>query len=142
MIASNMKLFRYTWVWDKGRGTNFQLAKKQPMKCHEDVCVFYKKQPTYHPQWWYDKPYKVGSHKRTKTIEGLGAESTAANICPESVSADGRRYPLSIIRFTRDKEKLHPTQKPVPRACAYRRARVLRAYDETPPFSEHQALCV
>lgn len=113
LIASNMKLFRYTWVWDKGRGTNFQLAKKQPMKCHEDVCVFYKKQPTYSPQWWYDKPYKVGGHKRTKTIEGLGAESTAANICPATVSADGRRYPLSIIRFTRDKEKLHPTQKPV-----------------------------
>ena len=50
---------------------------------------------------------------KTKTIEGLGAESTAANVCPETVSADGRRYPLSIIRFTRDKEKLHPTQKPV-----------------------------
>lgn len=54
LIASNMKMFKYCWVWEKEQGVNFQLAKKQPLKNHEDVCVFYSSQPTYNPQGLID----------------------------------------------------------------------------------------
>src|SRR5574344_1067946 len=42
LINSNLKLYKYNWVWQKDKPTNFALANKQPMKYHEDICVFYK----------------------------------------------------------------------------------------------------
>lgn len=111
LIASNMKGFRYSWVWDKVRGSNFQHARRQPMKSHEDVCVFYSAQPTYNPQHWYGKPYAVKEMTRGRKVEGL--RGGAANIRAATVSEDGRRYPLSIVRYSRDGDRTHPTQKPV-----------------------------
>lgn len=112
LITSNPKLFRYEWIWDKVRGSNFQNARRQPMKSHENICVFYKKQPTYNPQFWFSTPYKTPAGKRSKEIEGLSGGS-AANMRTESVSEDGRRYPLTIQTFRRDSDRVHPTQKPV-----------------------------
>jgi site-specific DNA-methyltransferase (adenine-specific) len=117
LVMSNPKLFRYSWVWDKTRGNNFQLAKKQPMKSHEDILVFYKKQPTYSPQYWYSTPYKNKAGRsefRKNTVELLEQESSAALYRPDTVSEDGRRYPLSILTFKHDLDRFHPTQKPVP----------------------------
>ena len=113
LIMSNVKMFKYCWVWDKQRGSNFQLAKKQPMKSAEDIIVFSHKQPVYIPQFREGKPYQTKSRKRSKTIEGLVATSSAANICTATICEDGKRYPLSIISFARDYSKIHPTQKPV-----------------------------
>lgn len=110
LISSNMKDFRYCWVWDKTRGTNFATAKIQPMKCHEDVCVFYSKKTTYNPQYWFSKPYKTKAKERANPIEGLGGN---LSYCPETISENGERYPLSIIQLKRDNSKVHPTQKPV-----------------------------
>jgi hypothetical protein len=112
LVASHLHDFRYSWVWDKIRGSNFQNARRQPMKSHEDVCVFYRKRPTYNPQFWFGKPYFTLERKRGKEIAGLSGGS-AANICTATVSEDGRRYPLSVIRFPRDVDRIHPTQKPV-----------------------------
>ena len=50
LVMSNPKLYRYNWVWHKTRPSNFPLAKKQPMKYHEDICVFGIKSPLYYPQ--------------------------------------------------------------------------------------------
>ena len=111
LAMSNMRLFRDEWIWDKTRGSNFQLAKKMPMKSHENVLVFYKKLPTYNPQYWYSSPYKTTEGKRARTIEGLSNSSAGVN--RTATVSDGRRYPLSIITIKRDSEKLHPTQKPV-----------------------------
>ena len=47
LINSNRKWFKYCWVWEKDKPNNFALANKQPMKYHEDVVIFYEKQPTY-----------------------------------------------------------------------------------------------
>ena len=60
---SNIKDFRYEWVWVKNNSTGFQLANKRPLKKHELISVFYKKQPTYNPQGLieYNKPNKRGS---------------------------------------------------------------------------------
>lgn len=112
LIASNMREFRYCWVWDKVRGSNFQHARRQPMKSHEDVCVFYRSQPTYNPQYWFGKPYATKERPRARGVEGLSGGG-AANVCAATVSEDGRRYPLSIVKFSRDGDRSHPTQKPV-----------------------------
>lgn len=112
LVNSNLKLFRYKWIWDKQRGSNFQNAHFMPMKCHEEICVFYKKKPTYNPQWWYSKPYATKARKRKNTIEGLRGGS-ASDYMTSTVSEDGRRYPLSILSFPRDGSRIHPTQEPV-----------------------------
>lgn len=109
---SNISLYRYDWIWHKGRGSNFQLANKMPMKCHETISVFYKKLPLYNPQFWYSTPYKVSSNDRTNDVEGLGS-SSAGSFRSETVSEDGRRFPLTVLQFQRDSSRLHPTQKPV-----------------------------
>jgi site-specific DNA-methyltransferase (adenine-specific) len=112
LIQSNIKYFRYKWIWNKIRGSNFQSAKYVPMKSHEEIVVFYKKPPTYNPQWWYGTPYKAHTRKRSKPIETLG-KGTISEFCVAAGSEDGRRYPLSILTYPRDSSGLHPTQKPV-----------------------------
>jgi len=113
LISSNMKMFKYCWVWDKGVGVNFFHVKKQPLKVTEDVCVFYKKQPTYNPQMKKrDKPIR-------KSNNNVG-ESSGYNIDEKSSKYIGRiyneAYPNVLLNFsTREKGQrgLHPTQKPV-----------------------------
>jgi site-specific DNA-methyltransferase (adenine-specific) len=114
LIKSNPKSFRYKWIWNKGRGNNFQTARIMPMKNYEEICVFYRKQPTYNPQWWYSMPYKAMNRKRSKPAEILGSGSgSIRGFCIAAGSEDGRRYPLSILNFPRDAGGVHPTQKPV-----------------------------
>lgn len=106
LIASNMKMFKYCWVWDKGQGTGFLNAKKQPLKNCEDVCVFYSRPSDYNPQMRQGfKPYtcKQGSTKS----ENYGKQTGAVT------KSNGERYPLTLIKFNRDKSRVHPTQKPV-----------------------------
>ena len=106
LISSNMEMFKYCWVWDKGQGTGHLNAKKQPMKNCEDVVVFYGKQCRYNPQMRFGfKPYtcKQGNTKS----ENYGVQIGAIT------SSDGERYPIHMIKFIRDKDKTHPTQKPV-----------------------------
>ena len=106
LISSNYEMFKYCWVWNKGQGTGFLNAKKQPLRSCEDVCVFYAKQCVYNPQMRTGfKPYKCEQGK-TKT-KNYGKQTGAITI------SNGSRYPLHIIDFKRDKEKIHPTQKPV-----------------------------
>ena len=105
LIMSNPKMFRYEWVWEKENSTGFLNAKKMPLKKHENILVFYKHLPTYNPQMREGfKPYTMESGKGSSNY---GAYSS---IHTENV---GTRYPIDIIKFNRDKEKLHPTQKPV-----------------------------
>lgn len=112
LIQSNRKNFRYKWIWDKGWATNFQHARRMPMKCHEEICVFYRKSPTYNPQWWYSTPYKAVHRKRKKPIEWMDG-GVARDYSITAGSEDGRRYPLSILDFPRDGEWYHSAQKPV-----------------------------
>ena len=106
---SNLKEFRYDWIWDKERGGNFPLAKFQPMKSHEIISVFGIESPNYYPQMDKGKPYKVKG--RARRCEMLG-RSPASNYCAPADN-DGDRFPLSIQTFSRDSDSFHPTQKPV-----------------------------
>ena len=105
LISSNMKAFRYCWVWDKTKGGNFALARRQPMKSHEDVCVFYAAQPTYKPEM------ETRGAVRKK---GGGNASENFGVVP-TVSYNNTYYPKSIVQFSTASrvEHYHPTQKPV-----------------------------
>ena len=63
LMMSNPKMFKYKWIWEKSKPTNFLNAKKQPLRKYEDVCVFYKKQPIYNPQMTKGEPYNKGVRK-------------------------------------------------------------------------------
>lgn len=110
LINSNIDDFRYCLVWDKTKSGNFALAKKQPMKSHEDICLFYSKQPTYNPQM------EVRGNIRKK---GGGNASENFGIVP-TISYNNTYYPKSILTFSTGsrKEHYHPTQKPVA-LCEY-----------------------
>jgi site-specific DNA-methyltransferase (adenine-specific) len=104
--ASNIELLKYEWIWHKTQATGHLNARKMPMKNHENVLVFYAKLPTYNPQLTAGEPY--GGLVRARSASSNYGQQR--DIVTEN---DGFRYPLSIQTFKRDKEKLHPTQKPL-----------------------------
>jgi site-specific DNA-methyltransferase (adenine-specific) len=105
LIASNMGGFKYAWVWDKSQVTNFLNAKKQPLRRHEDVVVFYDKRPTYNPQMTEGAAYSV-KRKHATANYGAQRENTTENT--------GERHPDGFIRIPQVRVKGgHPTQKPV-----------------------------
>lgn len=104
---SNIKNYKYDWVWIKEQGTGFLNSKKQPLKNNEQISVFYKKQPHYNPQMRKGfKPYKT---KKGGLTENYRKDSVSEVV----TVSDEERYPLNTLTFTRDKLKKHPTQKPV-----------------------------
>ena len=109
VILSNEKWFKYKLVWEKSKTTNFLNAKKQPLRKHEDICVFYNKQPQYNPQMTKGKPYDKGVRKDRLT-------GSYGNFNPIHVKSEGMRYPTDVVHFkTAETEgkTYHPTQKPV-----------------------------
>lgn len=109
LVMSNPKIFKYQWVWQKDAGTGFGNANRQPLRDHEDVVVFYRRQPTYNPQFTQGKPYKQvsrGGNHASSVYAGGGLN-------PIETDNDGRRFPKTVLSFARDRNKIHPTQKPV-----------------------------
>lgn len=119
LIMSNIKMFKYTWVWDKNKPTNFLNAKKQPLRSTEDICVFYNKQPTYNPQLRNKEKKNIRNTKYEnvsysglygKTIENWGYNQN------REIPTD-KSYPINLIRFinlgNNGGKRLHPTQKPL-----------------------------
>ena len=116
LVMSNPDMFRYEWIWEKDNGTGFLNANYAPMKKHENILVFsqlaacYVKNPAdamkYNPQKVAGKPY-------TCKQGGIGTNYDYVNSKPTVTKNDGERYPTSLLKFNRDKDKVHPTQKPV-----------------------------
>ena len=109
LIHSNIKNFKYCWYWVKPQVTGFALAKKQPLRVIEDICVFYKKQPLYNPQGLIEiknpKP-KVRNTKQTDKIYTKWLEG--------EYTSKYKNYPKQTLFYSREaKNRLHPTQKPV-----------------------------
>jgi len=107
LASSNIKNFRYEWIWEKPQGTNPLNAKIMPLKSHENVLVFYQKKPTYNPQMWMSTPYSGFKSDDKKIGEVYGSLNSEHRDNPT-----GERYPKSILKFKQEKG-LHPTQKPV-----------------------------
>lgn len=111
LVVSNLKWFRYEWIWEKVNGTGFLDSRWKPHKWHENVVVFSSKKPRYHPQMVSEK-----NSRRCKSGDG-GRDTEVYNKFGTHLvsSSEGMSLPRSIIRFPRDFQgKLHPTRKPVP----------------------------
>lgn len=109
LIMSQPKIYKYKWVWEKSKSTNFLNAKKQPLRKHEDICVFYQKQPTYNPQMRSGEPYDKGVRKNQLS-------GNYGDFSPVHVKSDGERYPVDMLYFKTaesEGEVFNPTQKPV-----------------------------
>lgn len=110
LTVSNLKDYKYTWVWDKVNRLSGHLnAKKQPMRIVEDIVVFYKSQPVYNPQMIKGKPYTAKSTGRKSDNYG----SQVDNVVTINT---GDYYPRNLLNIKADERgtvgRLHPTQKP------------------------------
>lgn len=108
LISSNITMFRYCWVWNKGLATGFLNAKKQPLRQTEDIVVFYKKQCNYFPQMTVR-----GKPRNKNTAKGKSAE-----VYRELISVpkfNNEYYPTNLLYISNSNQKIkvHPTQKPV-----------------------------
>lgn len=103
--ASNLTMLRYEWIWQKTKGTGHLNAKKQPMKNHENVLVFYKQFPTYNPQGLLRKA-KPTIRKGRNNGPNYGKSDKDA-------LQEFENYPRSILAIPSEGKTIHPTQKPV-----------------------------
>lgn len=113
IIQSNFKNFRYCWYWQKNNKTGGQFARVQPMRCIEDICVFYKKKPTYNPQGLVKLEKPIFHEKKKSSIYSYRGSGSVQRY---------KNYPCHLLKFAGcgfGKEKrLHPTQKPL-ELCEY-----------------------
>jgi site-specific DNA-methyltransferase (adenine-specific) len=124
LVMSNLKMFRYEWIWEKNLSGGFILAKKQPMKYHENILVFAKSQTAYYPIF---EDYSESTKHRFKTsgiinsskMQKYGFENEVQGIkrVQDEVKLERGTYPKSFQKFkcvqNANKVRLHPTQKPV-----------------------------
>lgn len=124
LVMSNLEMFRYEWIWHKNFSGGFATAKKQPMKYHENILVFYRKNPTYNPQFEeyadsvkkrFDEGEEVNTDKQSKNStnqihNGFGSSK-------HYISFERGKYPESVQKIDGvpncNGMRLHPTQKPV-----------------------------
>lgn len=113
LISSNKKRFRYCWYWKKNNKTGFTFAKYQPMRCIEEICVFYKKAPTYNPQGLIELK-KPKARKLPDT--GKDYVYRRSTLLKSSVPKY-TNYPSHLLEFKNEAvsnvKRYHPTQKPV-----------------------------
>lgn len=116
LVMSNIKEFKYVWVWDKVNRVSGHLnAKRQPLRVVEDVIVFYREQATYVPQMVKGEPY---------TAKSKGAKSSCYGSQADGIVTvnDGNYYPRNLLSVAADERgtvgRIHPTQKPVA-LCEY-----------------------
>jgi DNA modification methylase len=107
-VMSKPEWFKYEWIWEKEYGTGFLNAKKQPLRSHEQILVFYQSQCLYVPQMEKGKPYTCKQGGHGTNYHDRGTETHEVITVNE-----GTRCPKTVLKFGRDKEKVHPTQKPV-----------------------------
>lgn len=112
LIASNLKWFKYCWTWEKERGTGFQFANYQPLRIVEEICVFYNESSTYNPQLQKVKPYKhaLPIYKSDSSRMTSSSRDEKGNRIYKMYDT---AQPVNLLKFPRDPDKGHPTQKPV-----------------------------
>lgn len=111
LILSNEDWFRYKFVWVKSKSTNFLNARRQPLRQHEDICIFYGQQPNYRPIMSQGEPYNKGTRKAQYT-------GSYGDFRPVQVRSDGERFPTDTLYCKTAESEAggrvwHPTQKPV-----------------------------
>jgi site-specific DNA-methyltransferase (adenine-specific) len=120
LLVSQIDKFKYEWIWEKSKASNFLDAKKKPLKSHESLLVFCNGKTPYYPQMTNGSSYKAKPGKKITEVYGAVRDSQFRN------DNNGVRYPRSIIYFkTAESEgkPVHPTQKPIDH-CRY----IIRTY--------------
>lgn len=120
LIASNMKMFKYCWVWEKNRPTGSQHARNRPMSKHEDIVVF-SAAPMGHASQLKDKrmiynPQGVVATGRQKTVKAKGFHGNHIGARPNQVGVKYdvfTGFPQTVLAFAKEEDHIHPTQKPV-----------------------------
>ena len=110
LVMSNVKMFKYEWVWEKSKATGFLNSKKRPLVAHESVLVFSRGTPNYNPQMVAGNKYDKGKRKKQTSDDVYGSFREVI------VKSSGMRYPRSVQYFkTAESEgqTYHKTQKPV-----------------------------
>lgn len=105
---SNLKMYKYDWIWDKVKPNGHLVAKHRPMQRNENISVFGKGKINYYPIMIdRDKPKKSKEYSRTKIMGGNTTDSEGKTL--------NKKYPQNILIYSNasQKDKLHPTQKPV-----------------------------
>lgn len=113
LVMSNIKMFKYQWIWEKQKATRFLDCNRRPLQANEEILVFYKKQPVYNPQMREGEPYDKGF--RRSNADKSQAEIYGTFKGARIVNKTGKRYPRTVIKFNTAEGdgKFHPTQKPV-----------------------------
>lgn len=106
LVASNLKSFKYQWVWCKSQATGHLNAKRQPMRNHEDIMVFCSASTKYNPQ---------GLKPLNKMVR-RGSNGTNFGDSGKENFQEWTNYPRTLLNFDSDRNAVHPTQKPVPLA--------------------------
>ena len=108
---SNLKNYKYDWKWLKSRKTGFQMVRKRPLKCYEDILVFYKKQPIYHNTELIKLEKPINSYRKN----GKGGTLLNTIKCQKGRTQEYTNYNKDTLCFNNEHNvnALHPTQKPV-----------------------------
>jgi site-specific DNA-methyltransferase (adenine-specific) len=108
LISSNLKMFRYDLIWHKSHPKGHLNAKRMPLRSHENICIFYKKLPTYNPIMRKGK-YRMKGGNNASDGDRCYGKSNAYQ------SYNDEYYPTSVIEISNanQRDKIHPNQKPV-----------------------------
>lgn len=115
LVNANREMFRYEWIWEKHLGCGFFNCNKMPLRCHENILIFYRKLPTYNPQLTEGKPY------RRKCSDRAYKSCYSTSKSQDSINDGKHYYPRDVIKFKSTigmvsiakGTRYHPTQKPV-----------------------------
>jgi len=110
---SNIKNYKYDWVWEKSNVVGFANAKKMPLKSIENVLIFYKKLPTYNPQDIIKINKKYNNSSSHKNNSEPGKSTLNGGRFKDSYTQEYTGYPRQILKFKNATKTVHPTQKPV-----------------------------
>lgn len=111
LMTSNKKMWKYNLVWNKVLPSGFLNANRMPLRSHEEICIFYKKQPVYNPQKVKGKP----NHSKGKVKQCENNNYGDFGFVDNSKELGDMKHPVSIVTFSKPHPSvaIHPTQKPV-----------------------------
>ena len=109
LMVSNKKMWRYNLVWDKVLPSGFLNANRQPLRSHEEICVFYKKQPTYNPQKFKGQ----ANHSKGTSQKNTNNNYGRFEIVDNREELGDMKHPRSIWSFQKPhpSKMVHPTEK-------------------------------
>lgn len=114
LVNSNKKYYRYDLIWDKSLTSGFLNANRMPLRKHEQLAVFYKKSPTYNPQFSDGKPLH-GKGNKFKLKENINNNYGKFSVIEDIRKGETKKFPTSILEFSKPHPSVskHPTEKPV-----------------------------